>query len=35
MLVDTLSGVPILSIFDVHWTLHFSGFDKLNVDATV
>jgi len=33
MLVETLSGCPILLIFDVHWTPHFSDFYKLNVDA--
>jgi len=33
MLVETLSGGPILSIYDVHWTPPFSGLCKLNVDA--
>jgi hypothetical protein len=34
MLVETISGGPILPICDVHWTSPFSGFYKLNVDAT-
>ena len=34
VLVETLSGDPILQISDVHWTHPFSGFYKLNVDAT-
>ena len=33
VLVDTLSGGPILPIYDVHWTPPFSGFYKFNVDA--
>jgi len=33
VLVETLSGGPILPISDVHWTPLFSGFYKLNVDA--
>lgn len=33
VLVETLSGGPILPISDVHWTPPFSGFYKLNVDA--
>jgi len=33
MLVETLSGGPILTIYDVHWTPPFSGFCKLNVYA--
>jgi hypothetical protein len=34
VLVETLSGGPILPISDVHWTPPFSGFYKLNVDAS-
>jgi hypothetical protein len=33
VLVETLSGGPILPISDVHWTPPSSGFYKLNVDA--
>jgi len=33
VVIETLSGGPILSIFDVHWTPLFSGFYKLNVDV--
>jgi len=33
VLVERLSGGPILPISDVHWTPPFSGFYKLNVDA--
>jgi len=33
VLLETLSGVSTLSIFDVHWKPHFSGFYKLNVDV--
>ena len=33
VLMETLSGGPILPISDVHWTPPFSGFYKLNVDA--
>jgi hypothetical protein len=34
MLVETLSGGPILSTFDVRWTPRFGGFYMFNVDAT-
>lgn len=34
VLLEALSGGPILPISDVHWTPPFSGFYKLNVDAT-
>ncbi|KEH19367.1 hypothetical protein MTR_8g051775 [Medicago truncatula] len=34
VLVETVSGGSILPISDVHWTPPFSGFYKLNVDAT-
>ena len=33
VLVERLSGGPILPTSDVHWTPPFSGFYKLNVDA--
>jgi hypothetical protein len=33
VLLETLSGRPILPIFDVHRTPPFSGFHKLNVDV--
>jgi len=33
VLVETLSGGPILPISDVHWTPPFNGFYQLNVDA--
>ena len=33
VLIETLSGGPILPIYDVHWTPPFNGFYKLNVDA--
>jgi len=33
VLIETLSGGPILPISDVHWTPPFNGFYKLNVDA--
>jgi hypothetical protein len=33
VLVETLSGGPVLPISDVHWTPPFSSFYKLNVDA--
>jgi len=33
VLLKILSGGPILSIFDIHWTTIFSGFYKLNVDV--
>ena len=33
MLLETLSGCPILPIY-VNWSLHFSGFYKISVDAT-
>ena len=33
LLVETLSGGPILPISNVHWTPHFNGFYKLSVDA--
>jgi len=33
VLVETLNGGLIISIYDVHWTSPFSGFHKLNVDA--
>jgi len=33
VLLETLSGCPILPIFDVHKTLRISGFYKLNVDT--
>jgi hypothetical protein len=32
VLIETLNGVSILSISNVHWTPPFSGFYKLNVD---
>ena len=34
LLLETLSGCPILPVFDVHMTPPFSGMYKLNVDAT-
>jgi len=34
VLVEILSGGPILPIYDVHWTPPFSGFYNINVDAT-
>jgi len=33
VLVERLSGGPILPISDVHWTPPFSGFYRLNADA--
>ena len=33
VLLETLSGCPILPIFDVHRKPPFSGFYKHNVDA--
>jgi len=33
VLMETLSGGPILPISDVHWTPPFNDFYKLNVDA--
>ena len=34
VLLEALSGGPILPVSDVHWTPPFSGFYKVNVDVT-